>query len=63
MKQFTCFLKSNHKIKEKSLATFFKLDWPKNTLTSIKIIFENFVKTIDIEMKMKILLIHNIINI
>ena len=49
MKQFTCFLKSNHKIKEKSLATFFKLDWPKNTLTSIKIIFENFVKTIDIE--------------
>ena len=40
---------SNHKIDEKSLSTFFKLDWPKNTLASIKIIFENFVKYIDIE--------------
>ena len=49
LKKFTCFLKSNHKIDEKSLSTFFKLDWPKNTLTSIKIIFENFVKYIDIE--------------
>ena len=49
LKKFTCFLKSNHKIDEKSLSTFFKLDWPKNTLASIKIIFENFVKYIDIE--------------
>ena len=49
MKKFTCFLKSNHKINEKTLSTFFKLDWPKNTLTCIKIIFENFVKIIDIE--------------
>ena len=47
MKKFTCFIKSNHKIDEKSLSTFFKLDWPKNTLTSIKIIFENFVKIFD----------------
>ena len=49
MKKFTCFLQSNHKIDEKTLSAFFKLDWPKNTLTSIKIIFENFVKTTDIE--------------
>ena len=49
LKQFTCFLKSNHKIKEKSLSTFFKLDWPKNTLTGIKIIFEKLAKTFDIE--------------
>ena len=47
MKKFTCFLKSNHKITEKTLSTFFKLDWPKNSLTSIKIIFENFVKALD----------------
>ena len=44
MKNFICFLKSNNKINEKSLTTFFKLQWPKNTLTSIKIIFEKFVK-------------------
>ena len=47
MTKFTCFLKSNHKITEKALSTFFKLDWPKNSLTSIKIIFENFVKIFD----------------
>ena len=47
MKKFSCFLKNNYKIKEKSLTTFFKLDWPKNTLTSFKIIFENFAKNID----------------
>ena len=47
MTKFTCFLKSNHKITEKTLSTFFKLDWPKNSLTSIKIIFENFVKIFD----------------
>ena len=44
MKNFICFLKSNNKINEKSLTTFFKLQWPKNTLTSIKIIFEKFAK-------------------
>ena len=44
MKNFICFLKSNNKVNEKSLTTFFKLQWPKNTLTSIKIIFEKFVK-------------------
>ena len=49
MTKFTCFLKSNHKITEKTLSTFFKLDWPKNSLTSIKIIFENFVKIFDDE--------------
>ena len=49
LKKFTCFLKSNYKIKEKSLSTFFKLDWPKNTLTSIKIIFEKYVKNLDNE--------------
>ena len=37
MKKFTCFMKSNYKINEKSLTTFFKLDWPKNTLNCIKI--------------------------
>ena len=47
MIKFTCFLKSNHKITEKTLSAFFKLDWPKNSLTSIKIIFENFVKIFD----------------
>ena len=49
LKKFKCFLKSNYKIKEKSLSTFFKLDWPKNTLTSIKIIFEKYVKNLDNE--------------
>jgi hypothetical protein len=44
MKKFICFLKNNMKINEKSLATFFKLHWPKNTLETIKIIFEKFVK-------------------
>ena len=41
------FLKNIYKIKEKSLTTFFKLVWPKNTLTSFKIIFENYAKNID----------------
>ena len=49
MKKFTCFMKSNYKINEKSLTTFFKLDWPKNTLNCIKIIFENFVKYMELE--------------
>ena len=49
MKKFTCYLKSNYKINEKSLSTFFKLNWPKNILTSIKIIFENFINTNDID--------------
>ena len=44
MKKFVCFLKSNNKINEKSLTKFFKLQWPKNTLESIKLIFEKFVK-------------------
>ena len=44
MKKFICFLKSNNKINEKSLTNFFKLEWPKNTLESIKIIFEKFSK-------------------
>ena len=44
MKKFICFLKSNSKINEKSLTKFFKLEWPKNTLETIKIIFEKFVK-------------------
>ena len=44
MKKFICFLKSNNKINEKSLTKFFKLEWPKNTLETIKIIFEKFVK-------------------
>ena len=47
MKKFICFLKNNNKISEKSLTTFFKLEWPKNTLESIKIIFEKFVKIKD----------------
>ena len=42
-------MKSNYKINEKSLTTFFKLDWPKNTLNCIKIIFENFVKYMELE--------------
>ena len=44
MKNFICFIKSNNKINEKSLTTFFKLQWPKSTLVSIKLIFEKFVK-------------------
>ena len=40
MKKFICFLKSNNKINEKSLTTFFKLEWPKNTLESIKIMVQ-----------------------
>ena len=47
MKKFICFIKSNNKINEKTLTTFFKLEWPKNTLESIKIIFEKFVKIKD----------------
>ena len=47
MRKFVCFLKSNNKINEKTLTTFFKLEWPKNALESIKIIFEKFVKIKD----------------
>ena len=47
MKKFICFLKNNGKINEKSLTTFYKQQWPKNTLETIKIIFEKFVKIKD----------------
>ena len=47
MRKIICFLKSNNKINEKTLTTFFKLEWPKNSLESIKIIFEKFAKIKD----------------
>ena len=45
LEKIICFLKSNRKINDKSLTTFFKFKWPKQCLKSILLIFEKFTRT------------------